>query len=97
MPAAARFGDFHVCPASTGPVPHIGGPIVMGAFNVPIEGMAAARMGDMAVCIGPPDMVAMGCFTVFISGSPAARLGDMTAHGGIIVAGAGTVYIGNGG
>jgi uncharacterized Zn-binding protein involved in type VI secretion len=50
-------------------------------------------MGDMAVCVGPPDVIVMGSFTVLIRGQPAARMGDMTAHGGAIVMGFPTVLI----
>jgi hypothetical protein len=28
--------------------------------------MPAARVGDMAMCVGPPDVIALGCFTVLI-------------------------------
>ena len=56
--------------------------------------MPAARVGDMAVCVGPPDVIAMGSVTVLIGGMPAARLGDTTAHGGAIVVGCPTVMIG---
>jgi uncharacterized Zn-binding protein involved in type VI secretion len=56
--------------------------------------MPAARVGDMAVCVGPPDVIALGSFTVLIGGMPAARLGDMTAHGGALVIGCPTVLIG---
>jgi uncharacterized Zn-binding protein involved in type VI secretion len=56
--------------------------------------MPAARVGDMATCVGPPDTIAMGSTTVFIGGMPAARIGDMTAHGGVIVMGCPTVMIG---
>jgi uncharacterized Zn-binding protein involved in type VI secretion len=59
-----------------------------------IGGMPAARVGDMAVCAGGPDVIAMGSFTVLIGGQPAARMGDMTAHGGVIVMGLPTVMIG---
>jgi uncharacterized Zn-binding protein involved in type VI secretion len=48
----------------------------------------------MALCVGPPDVIAMGSFTVFIGGMLAARMGDMTAHGGTIVLGYPTVMIG---
>ena len=54
----------------------------------------AARVGDMATCVGPPDVIAMGSPTVFIGGQMAARLGDPTAHGGVIVMGCPTVNIG---
>jgi len=56
--------------------------------------MPAARVGDMAVCVGPPDVIALGSFTVLIGGMPAARMGDLTAHGGTIVLGCPTVNIG---
>jgi uncharacterized Zn-binding protein involved in type VI secretion len=48
----------------------------------------------MALCVGPPDIIAMGSMTVLIGGQPAARIGDPTAHGGVIVMGAPTVIIG---
>src|SRR5438270_618734 len=78
-------------------VPHVGGPIVApGAPTVLIGGLPAARMTDMVVCVGPPDVVLAPCApTVLIGGLPAARLTDMTAHGGVIVGpGAPTVLIG---
>jgi len=97
MPPAARIGDMHVCPMVTPgvpPIPHVGGPILpTGAVTVLIGGMPAARMGDMALCVGPPDVIAMGSPTVLISGMMAARLGDPTAHGGVIVVGCPTVMI----
>jgi uncharacterized Zn-binding protein involved in type VI secretion len=93
MPAA-RLTDMHVCPLVTVLVPHVGGPIAgPGAPTVLIGGMPAARVGDMVVCVGPPDVIALGSFTVLIGGMPAARLGDMTAHGGAIVVGCPTVLI----
>ena len=95
MPPAARIGDHHVCPMFTGTVPHVGGPIMpAGEPTVLIAGMPAARVGDMAVCTGPPDTIVMGSSTVMIGGRPAARMGDSTAHGGVIVMGEPTVMIG---
>ncbi len=95
MPAAARVNDMHVCPMVTGTVPHVGGPIMpAGEPTVLIEGMPAARVGDMALCTGPPDTIAMGSTSVFIGGMPAARMSDTTAHGGTIILGAATVLIG---
>ncbi len=92
---AARLTDMHTCPMVTGMVPHVGGPIMApGAPTVLIGDLIAARVGDMAVCVGPPDMIAMGSMTVLISGQMAARLGDMTVHGGVIVIGCPTVMIG---
>jgi uncharacterized Zn-binding protein involved in type VI secretion len=92
---AARLTDMHVCPMFTGPVPHVGGPIVgPGAPTILIGGLPAACMGDMCVCAGPPDSIVMGAPEVLFEGRPAARMGDMTAHGGTIALGFPTVLIG---
>lgn len=97
MPPAARVTDMHVCPkVEPGPVPHVGGPILpTGEPTVLIGFMPAARRGDMAVCVGPPDRIAEGEATVLIGGQPAARLGHQTEHGGTIVLGCPTVRIGS--
>lgn len=93
---AARITDMHTCPLSDGPKPHVGGPVLPpGEPTVLIEGLPAARVGDMAVCAGPPDTIVLGSTTVFIGGSPAARMGDLTAHGGSIAAGSPTILIGD--
>jgi uncharacterized Zn-binding protein involved in type VI secretion len=92
---AATLTHMHVCPMVTGTVPHVGGPISgPGAPTVLIGGIPAAVVGDMCVCVGPPDSIAMGSATVLITNKPAARLGDPTAHGGSIVVGFPTVLIG---
>jgi len=71
----------------TGVVPHVGGPILPPCCpTVLIAGLPAARVGDMATCVGPPDVIVLGSFTVIIGGMFAARMGDMTAHGGVITA-----------
>ncbi len=101
MKPAARLTDLHVCPMQTPgtpPIPHVGGPIVgPGAATVLVAGLPAACLGDTAVCVGPPDVIATGSSTVLIGGKPAARLGDTTAHGGSISVGAPTVMIGDSG
>ena len=98
MSPAARLTDMHQCPMITPglpPIPHVGGPIVgPGAPTVLIGGLPAAKLGDLAVCIGPPDSIIKGSATVLIMGMPAARLGDSTAHGGAIMIGFPTVLIG---
>ena len=95
---AACLTDMHTCPAATGPVPHVGGPIIgPGAPTVLIGGLPAARVGDLVTCVGPPDAIVMGAFNVLIAGQPAARMGDQTAHGGVIVLGNPTVLIGTDG
>lgn len=92
---AARMTDMHVCPMVTGIVPHVGGPILPPCGpTVLIGGLPAARVTDLATCVGPPDIIVLGSFTVLIGGLPAARMGDMTAHGGVIVLGFPTVLIG---
>ena len=98
MPPAARLYDLHVCPMVTPglvPVPHVGGPISgPGALTVLIGKLPAATLGDLAVCVGPPDTIVKGSTTVMITGKPAARVGDSCAHGGTIVLGLPTVMIG---
>lgn len=85
----------HTCPMATGPVPHVGGPILPPCCPTVLIGMLpAARVSDMATCVGPPDTIAKGSATVLIGNLPAARLGDMTAHGGVIILGCPTVMIG---
>jgi uncharacterized Zn-binding protein involved in type VI secretion len=95
MPFAARVTDMHTCPMVTGVVPHVGGPILPPCCPTVVIGfLPAARVTDMALCVGPPDVIAKGSATVMIGGLPAARLGDMTAHGGVIVMGCPTVIVG---
>lgn len=96
MPAAARIADDHSCPDSTGPVPHVGGPIVgPGEPTVLIEKMPASVVGDAAVCVGPPDSIVAGSATVIIGGKPAVRMGDTTEHGGSVTVGCPTVIFGD--
>lgn len=95
MPPASRLGDMHVCPMVTGVVPHVGGPILPPCcLTVITGGLPQARVTDMCVCVGPPDMIALGSMTVLVGGLQAARIGDMTVHGGVIVMGLPTVMIG---
>ena len=85
----------HVCPAFTGIVPHVGGPILPPcAPTVLIGSLPAARITDKCVCVGPPDMIAKGSATVLISKLPAARIADNCGHGGLIVLGCFTVLVG---
>jgi len=92
---AARVSDMHACPMVNALVPHVGGAILPpGCPLVLIGGLPAARMGDMATCVGPTAPIVMGSVTVLIGGQPAARMGDSTAHGGKIVMGFPMVLIG---
>ncbi|MGO9258659.1 MAG: PAAR domain-containing protein [Bryobacteraceae bacterium] len=94
----ARVTDMHVCPMVTPgvpPIPHVGGPILPPcAVTVLVGGLPAARVTDMAVCVGPPDVIVKGSTTVLINGLPAARIMDIFAHGGMIVMGEPTVLVG---
>ena len=97
MRPAARAGDMHVCPMQTPsvpPIPHVGGPLLPMPCTVLIGNLPAATLGQLCVCVGPPDSVIMGSCTVLINNKPAARMGDPTAHGGTIVMGFPTVLIG---
>jgi uncharacterized Zn-binding protein involved in type VI secretion len=94
MPAA-RVSDMHVCPMVTVLVPHVGGPILPPCqVNVLIGMLPAARVTDMCVCVGPPDVIVLGSMKTLIGGMPAARILDVTAHGGMIVMGHFTTLIG---
>jgi len=85
----------HVCPMVTVAVPHVGGPIIPPCAITVITGMMPqARVSDMAVCVGPPDVIVKGSVTVLVMNLPAARIGDNTAHGGVIITGFPTVLIG---
>ena len=98
MPRRSRVTDLHTCPMVTPglpPIPHVGGPVIgPGVPNVLIGGLPASVLGDVATCVGPPDVIVKGSATVLIGGRPAARMGDTTAHGGLVAFGLPTVMIG---
>ena len=94
MPPAARLSDFHVCPMLTGPVPHVGGPVIAAGVTCVTQMLPQAVATDKAICVGPPDVIVKGSMTVMVGGKPAARLGDNCAHGGTIMLGCFTVMIG---
>jgi len=104
MSLAARVTDMHTCPIPATVVlpPHIGGPIVQPVTsNVLIGGLPPAGAGGMCTCVGPPDTILPSTTgfraRVFVRGVAIAAMGDMTAHGGTIVSGCPTVFIGTGG
>jgi len=93
---AARVGDLHNCPrVSPNGLPHAGGPIVGGGCTtVWIEGRLAATAGDVCLCVGNVDEIKSGSSGVYIEGRQAARQGDHCVHGGVVIGGSGTVFIG---
>ncbi|MGB0894718.1 MAG: PAAR domain-containing protein [Parashewanella sp.] len=94
---AARATDMHVCPMQTPaivPIPHVGGPLLPLPTTVLIGNLPAATIGQMAVCVGPPDSVIKGSATVLMANMPAARMLDNMAHGGVIILGWPTVLVG---
>lgn len=66
QPAWRAGADIHTCPLTTGPVPHVGGPVTMGSTTVFINKLPAARMSDTIVESGPPNTIVGGCPTVLI-------------------------------
>jgi uncharacterized Zn-binding protein involved in type VI secretion len=66
QPAWRATADAHLCPLLTVLVPHVGGVVAVGSLTVLINGLPAARQGDMVVEVGPPNAIAMGCPTVEI-------------------------------
>lgn len=92
MPFAARVSDATSHPGM------IAGP---GAPNVLINGLPAARLGDLHACAfpppagpHPPNSIATGSTSVFITQQPAARLGDLAGCSATIVSGSPNVNIG---
>jgi uncharacterized Zn-binding protein involved in type VI secretion len=64
---AWRIGsDFHACPLSDGPKPHVGGVVEAGSTSVMINGLPAARQGDRVVEASAPNAIAQGELTVLI-------------------------------
>ncbi len=97
MPPASRITDMHVCPMVTPapiPVPHVGGPVLTGMPTVLTGMLPQARITDLCMCVGPPDVIVKGSVTVLVGNLPAARIGDSCAHGGALVMGMPTVIIG---
>jgi uncharacterized Zn-binding protein involved in type VI secretion len=65
-PAWRATADFHACPLVTLTVPHVGGVVAMGSLTVLINGLPAARQGDIITESGPPNSISMGEPTVMI-------------------------------
>ena len=68
LPAWRALVDFHTCPLSDGPKPHVGGTVLRGSAKVFINKLPAARQGDMIIEVGPPNSIVIGSFKVNIGG-----------------------------
>ena len=97
----ARVTDMHLCPMQTPavvPIPHVGGPIMgPGAVTVMAGGIPVSVQGDLAICVGPPDIMTTASPTVLAEGRPVVRITDTTAHGGVPIVGLPTVMVGDSG
>ncbi len=99
----ARICDIHMCMMQTPavvPIPHVGGPIVTpGVATVMAGGIPIVAVGDCAICLGGgfPDPFIIGSFTVLATGRPIVRISDMMAHGGNVLVGFPTVWVGDSG
>ena len=68
---AWRIADFHACPLSNGPVPHVGGVLMPGSgcMTVLIQGQPAAKIGDAVLePTAGPNTIVSGEVTVLICG-----------------------------
>src|ERR1700757_3610621 len=66
LPAWRATSDFHACPLSDGPKPHVGGVVALGSLTVLIGGLPAARQGDQVVEASAPNAIVLGALTVEI-------------------------------
>ncbi|EGH21939.1 PAAR domain-containing protein [Pseudomonas syringae pv. broussonetiae] len=80
MIPSGRQGDMHLCPLPG----HGCTPIVTASSDTLINGMSAARVGDMCGCGA---VIVTGFPSIFINGRPMAHLGSPTSHGGTIISG----------
>lgn len=86
---AARLSDPTSCP-----VPGHGvNPVAAGSGDVLFDSLPAARQGDPSACGSP--LVGALASTVLINGRPAATVGSVGAHGNTVIAGSGSVLIGD--
>ncbi|RML78599.1 PAAR protein [Pseudomonas savastanoi pv. savastanoi] len=80
MIPSGRQGDMHLCPLPG----HGCTPIVTASSDTLINGISAARVGDMCGCGA---VIVTGFPSILINGRPMAHLGSPTSHGGTIISG----------
>ncbi|AHG41972.1 hypothetical protein N018_17845 [Pseudomonas syringae CC1557] len=80
MIPSARQSDMHLCPLPG----HGSTPIVTASSDTLINGMSAARVGDVCGCGA---VIVTGFPAIIINGRPMAHLGSPTSHGGTIISG----------
>ncbi|TIH10378.1 PAAR domain-containing protein [Pseudomonas leptonychotis] len=88
---AARVSDPTVCPLPG----HSKNPITVGSPNVLFDNLSAARQDDPTAC--GSSLASNVISNVLINGKPATTVGTVGNHGNPVVAGSGTVIIGNSG
>lgn len=94
MPQIALKGHHHTCPDKCGKKPHVGGPITGGHDIVKVNGVPVALVGDPCACSCATDTITSGAPLFTVNGIQVAINGSATAHGGVVVAGDGSVMIG---
>jgi uncharacterized Zn-binding protein involved in type VI secretion len=94
MPPISLKGHHHTCPASCGSKAHEGGPITGGHDIVKVNGIPVALVGDACACSCATDTITSGAALFTVNGIQVAINGSATAHGGVVVAGDGSVMIG---
>jgi len=73
-----------------------GGTIVSAAARTLVDGIPAARMGDLHSCPIPfhsVTQIVQGADKTLIEGQPAARMGDAVGCGAVIVTGSDTTTV----
>jgi uncharacterized Zn-binding protein involved in type VI secretion len=63
-PAWRCFSDFHVCPQTTGQVPHQGGRVSQGSKSILINNFPATRQGDAVIESATPNTIIGGAISV---------------------------------
>ena len=88
---AARLGDKDTGHPGAGPTP-----VITASSDVIINGMGAARKGDMLAPHHPGvRKITEGSSSVLINGRPAARVTDAINCGGKLIVGSGNTLIGD--